>query len=89
MNKYVVAFLSLHEGELKQEIVEANSKLESALSYLEYDKDSYSSLNVLIIDLYDLDIYLNVLDISNSRTGWSVTGLQTHEAQFNSVESFH
>lgn len=92
MNKYVVAHLSLFDGDLKQEVVEAESTLEAALSYLGFEEDEcseYDSLDDLVEAQFNQDCFLGVLELSNSRTGRSGTGLQTHEAQFDSAESFH
>lgn len=46
MNKYVVAFWNDHTGELLQELVEADSEVAAAISYLdiaeEYAEDMHS-----------------------------------------------
>lgn len=37
MNTYVVAYWNDHNGELLQEVVEANSALEAVMSYMEWE----------------------------------------------------
>lgn len=89
MNKYVVAFLSLHDGEIKQEIVEANSPLEAGLSYLNWlESDPPTTLDDLYQEVYNWDCYIHILDLNKAlKTNWG-GGLQTRIAQFDSESRF-
>lgn len=67
MNKYVVAFLSLHDVEIKQEIVGANSPLEAGLSYLNWwENDPPTTLEELHQEVYNGDCYIHILDLNNA-----------------------
>lgn len=94
MNKYVVAFMSMLDGELKQEVVEANSALEAGLSYLgwwEDNDDIYeppNSLNRLYEVAYDSDCYIHILDLSKALKTNRSGGLQTRITQFESESGF-
>lgn len=93
MNKYVVGFLSLHEGRLVQEIVEANSALEAGISYLNWwdsEEDRPATLEDLYNAVYDNDCYINILDLTKaSKTNRGGTSLQNSVAQFESESGFH
>lgn len=69
MNKYVVAFLSLYVGELKQEIVEATSAVEAAISYLNWweDETPPKTMDEVHEIVGDGDSFIHVLDITNIR----------------------
>jgi hypothetical protein len=74
MNKYVVAYFNSYDGELKQEIVHANSKLEAGLSYLGYedeDKEGINNIDNLYERICNLDCMLNVLEITGNKRGHS------------------
>jgi hypothetical protein len=69
-NKYVVAYISLFENNLKQVIVEAESELDAAYQYLAekedifYDaEDRTDSLEALIDQMYNMDSNLSVIKI--------------------------
>lgn len=61
MKQFVVAYLSLFEGELKQELVEACSADEAMRKYLEVGTD------VLDIEMYaaDTDSFINAYELDN------------------------
>jgi len=92
MKKFVVAYLSLHDGELVQEIVEANSALEAGLSYLnwwdEHEEDVRAVIPKTLEDLYNEvyngDCFINVLELKHERTGRPGGGLQNQIAGFDS-----
>lgn len=68
INKYVIAYLSLHEGELKQEIILASSKLEAVKTFLKTQYDfsdlsAYSSIEQLEEYSYNCDAFINVIEI--------------------------
>lgn len=90
MNKYVVAFLSLHDGEIKQEIVEANSALEAGISYLNWwESDPPATLNDLYNAAYNGDCFIHILDLNKAlKTNRSGGGLQTRITQFESESGF-
>jgi len=92
MNKYVVAFLSFHNNNICMEEVLANTKLEAALKYLndstaweEFEAESFDDLHE---QLANGDCVLEVLEINNSRSGRSGTGLQNLSAGLDSQASF-
>lgn len=93
MNKYVVAFLNLADGEIKQEIVEANSALHAGVSYLnwwEYAEDEPQNLEDLYFQVFNGDCYLHVLDLNKAlKTNWGGTKLQPSVGQFESDSGFH
>lgn len=95
MNKYVVAFISLHDGELKQEIVEANTSLEAGISYLNWwesndDFSPPSTLDELYAAAYDGDCHIHILDLDKAlKTNRGGTVLQKQVAQFESESGFH
>lgn len=66
MNKYVIAYLSLFDGEILQEVVEANSKLEAAASYLNHD-EVYDTFEELQSAIFDQDGFINVLDLNECK----------------------
>lgn len=93
MNKYVVGFLSLHEGRLVQEIVEANSALEAGISYLNWWEEREAKPTTLV-ELYNIaydgDCYINILDLDKAlKTNRGGTVLQKQVAQFESESGFH
>lgn len=63
-NKYVVAYFSLHTGELLQELVLATSPFEAAKKYLDWDgpEKDLLSLQTAIGD----DNWINVLELKDS-----------------------
>ncbi len=86
MNKYVVSHFSLMNGELLAEIVEAASKLEAALKYLNLEEVNITTQAELNEYLANVEDWVVVTDISNNRagTGRPGGGLQTRISQFNS-----
>jgi hypothetical protein len=67
MKKYVVGYLSLHDGELKQELVEAYSKFEAAMSYLGWTREDIGEAETyeeLQETLFNQDSYINVLQLT-------------------------
>jgi hypothetical protein len=92
MNKYVIAFLSLHEGELKQEIVEAKTALEAGLSYLNWWEESEqpTTLEELYNEAFNGDCHIHILDLNKAlKTNWGGTKLQPSVGQFESDSGFH
>lgn len=94
MNKYVVGYLSLFVNEVYLEIVEAETKLAAALTYLRdsttWDVDEkMESLEDLKNFCFNGDCAINVIQINDSRSGRSGSGLQNQIAQFDSAASFH
>lgn len=97
MNKYVIAFLNLTEGELKQEIVEANSAYEAGMSYLHWwDKteegweERPKNLEELETVVYDGDCFIHILDLSKAlKTNGGGIVLQKQVGQFESDSGFH
>lgn len=92
MNKYVIGFLSLHDGELKLEQVEANSMYEAMKSYLDVEDDDLYSADIKGIYEYcsNTDCFIDVLQLNNvSRSGRSGNGLQIQLAEFDSPASLH
>jgi hypothetical protein len=74
MNKYVIAYFNSYDGELKQEIVHANSKLEAAFSYLGYeegDKEGINTLEELYQTVWNMDCMLNILEITGNKRAHS------------------
>jgi len=91
MNKYVVAFISLHDGELKQEIVEAKTALEAGISYLNWwvESEQPTTLKELYTEAFNGDCHIHVLDLAKAlSTGRPGGGLQTRIAQFDSESRF-
>jgi len=92
MNKYVVAFYSSMLAELKQEIIEANSVFEAAISYLGWtaeDIGEAKTLTDLQEILYGMEDTIHVLDLNKAlKTNWGGGGLQTRIAQFDSESRF-
>lgn len=89
MNKYVVAYLDIVlGGEIKQEIVEANTKFEALVSYLGWTEEDYEGLDgsssELVERVFDQDGYINAIEITHARASRSGPGLQTQSAQFDS-----
>ena len=74
MNKYVVAFYSSMLAELKQEIIEANSVFEAAISYLGWtaeDIGEAKTLTDLQEILYGMEDTIHVLDLAKAlKTNW-------------------
>lgn len=69
MNKYVVAYLSLHERELLLEIVEANSDVEAAKSYLDWEHmEDVTTMQEIQEITANGDVHINVLQID--KTNW-------------------
>lgn len=91
MNKYVVAYCNLHAGELLQEVVEANSALEAAKSYLNWeDLEHVRSMDELEALAFDTDAFIHVLELNNrAGAGRPGPGLQTQLAQFDSESRVH
>lgn len=73
MNKYVVAFLDLSEGEIKQQIVEGESAYMAAMTYLHWwDRteegweDRPQTLEELYEAVFNNDCHINVLELPES-----------------------
>lgn len=64
MNKYVVAYYSDFEGEILQEVVEAETKLDAMKSYLELD-DSFDTIESVENMLSNSDSTISILQINN------------------------
>lgn len=66
MNKYCVAYLSLHDGELKQRILKADSRY-SALAYVLDLSDELKSEFTTEDQIYELaanwDSYISIIEI--------------------------
>lgn len=69
MNKYVVGYLSQFDGELLLEEVEANSKLEAMLSYLEVSAEEFSTVEAVYNYAANCDAYIEAIQINKSRSG--------------------
>lgn len=65
---FVVAYLSLHDGKLKQEVVYTKTPLQAAVAYLGIDAEEFKSME----DVYDYcasaDSYISVLEVNNTLT---------------------
>ena len=92
MNKYVVAFYSSMLAELRQEIIEANSAFEAAISYLGWtaeDIGEAKTLTDLQEILYGMEDTIHILDLNKAlKTNWGGSGLQSRIAQFDSESRF-
>jgi len=92
MNKeYVVAYLSLFDGEIKQEQIYASSPFMAAKSYLGLAKEDLpeQTLDAIYDYCSNTDCFINVLEINKPRSGRSGNGLQTQVAEFDSPAAFH
>lgn len=91
MNKYVIGFLSLHDGELILEEIETVSPYEAMKSYLDIEDANLYTPNIEGIHDYcsNTDCFINVLEINKPRSGRSGNGLQTQVAEFDSPAAFH
>lgn len=68
MNKYVVAFLSLHVGELHQEIVEAKDAVSAAKAYLDWEHlEDIHNMEELLEEVSNSDAYISVLEIKDTK----------------------
>lgn len=74
MNKYVVAFLSMHDGELRQLLVTADSKLDAYRQMLDLEFDQYywtdyvpdlATCQDVESMVFDSDAYISALKISS------------------------
>lgn len=72
MNKYVVAYISLFENELKQKVIYTTSKRAAILEYLASNEDinfteeellSMETVESLTIQMYDMDSHISVIEI--------------------------
>jgi len=67
-NKYCIAFLSLHDGELTQEIVEADSEVSACRKVLELDKfkdcDNIRDMDAIYDYVANSDSYINCLKLN-------------------------
>ena len=76
MKKFVIAYMTFFDNELKQEIVEAEDALQAALSYLGNVGDSddlytdCTTLAALQEELFNGDALINVLEIKASKPAW-------------------
>lgn len=92
MNKYVVAFLSMHDGELLQEIVEAESKYAACKSYLDINDADLDLPNMECIYNYaaNTDCWISVIQINNlPRSGRQGFDLQNRVAELDSQSAVH
>lgn len=66
MNTYIIAFLSLHEGELTQVIVQAKSPYFALLSYLRLvDCESeYPTIDSIYSYCANADSYISVIEVA-------------------------
>lgn len=80
MNKYVVAFWSDHTGELLQEIVEANSEVEAAVSYLDIAELEFDSMDLIHTYCANCDTSINVIQIDKNNWKNFTTGGPAHAA---------
>jgi hypothetical protein len=71
MNTYVVAYLSLYDGELLQAVVDANNKLEAYKSFLanrQGKEDASWFLDIETVEelenaLFDMESYISAIQI--------------------------
>lgn len=72
MNKYVIAFLSLHNGEMLQELVESESDLHAGIAYLEERDWEWDEIPNSLEELYEIvfncDAYISVVDLEALKT---------------------
>lgn len=92
LKKFVVAFLSLHDGSIKQEIVEAKDEVAAIKSYLNWGDIAFpedATLQDIYETVYNSDCYISVMDLDKElRARRSGSGLQTRVAQFDSEAAF-
>lgn len=92
MNKYVVAFLSLHDGEMKQEVVIADTKYLAMRSYLDVDDDDLYEATEKGIYEYasNTDSFIDAIQINNlPRSGRPGGDLQNRVAGLDSLSAIH
>jgi len=92
MNKeYVVAYLSLFDGEIKQEQIYASSPFMAAKSYLGLTKDDLpeQTLDAIYDYCSNTDCFINVLEINLPRSGRSGGDLQNRLAGLDSLSAIH
>ena len=65
---FVVGYLSLHDGKLKQEVVYTKTPLQAAVAYLGIDLEQYTSMKDVYQYCADCDSYISVLEINNTLT---------------------
>ena len=75
MNRYVVAYWNDHTGELLQEIVGANSKVEALKSYMQWDDESIQDMNTAMQYAANMDAMVNVIEITITKTKISVPSI--------------
>lgn len=66
--QFVVAYLSLFDGELKQHIVWAASGHDALLQYLTLDRETYPDLESIWSYCANTDSYASVIEIHNTLT---------------------
>lgn len=92
MNKdYVVGYLSLFDGELKQELVYARSPYEAARSYLGLSHNDLADQTMEAIHDFvtNCDAFINVIEVKLPRSGRSGTDLQNQAAELDSQSAVH
>ena len=92
MNKYVVAFCSLHNDEIKQEIVIAGTKYLAMRSYLGLDDDDLYEATEEGIYQYaaNTDSFITAIQIDNlPRSGRQGNDLQNHLTGLDSLSAIH
>ena len=67
MNKYVVGYLSQFDNELQLEIIEANSKVEACIKYLDFDDNELNSMEKIHDYCANCDASINVIQIDKSK----------------------
>lgn len=60
MNNFVVAYLSMHVGEIEMEEVSAKDELDALLTFLDADRDVFDTLEKLYQYCADTDSYIGV-----------------------------
>lgn len=68
MNTYVVAYWNDHTGELLQEIVEANSKVEAVKSYMQWDDEYIQDMDTAVNYAANCDSMVSVIEIKPTFT---------------------
>ena len=72
MNKYVIALANLNQGELLQELVEADSDLQACISYLGWWETEEDVKPTSMEEVHDYasncDCWINVLELKHERT---------------------
>lgn len=64
MKKYVVAYYNHFNGELLQELVEANTELDAALCYMQWAREDLTNMSAVHSFAADCEATISVLDVT-------------------------